>query len=154
MGHVVRMTLTGAAGIAFVFAVDAANLFWLSQLDQPILMAAIGYAFAVQFFAVSIGVGLMIATTAVVSRSIGYGERALSREQGTAGMLLTVLLQILTAGVIVIFREPVPRPSALCGGIGQKAAVPLRRRGFHATATAFFLNAGSPRCPHIPHLPS
>lgn len=106
MGHVVRMTLTGAAGITFVFVVDAANLFWLSQLEEPILMAAIGYAFAVQFFAVSIGVGLMIATTAVVSRCIGRGERALAREQAAAAMLLTVLVQLATAVLVVWFREP------------------------------------------------
>ena len=30
MGHVVRMSATGAFGITFVFLVDAANLFWLS----------------------------------------------------------------------------------------------------------------------------
>ena len=42
MGHVVRMTMTGAAGITFVFLVDAANLFWLSWLWQPKLMAAVG----------------------------------------------------------------------------------------------------------------
>ena len=104
MGHVVRMTLTGAAGITFVFLVDAANLFWVSQLGKPILMAAIGYAFAIQFFTVSIGVGLMIATTALVSRSIGQGERALAREQGAAGMLLTFLVQALTSGLVVLFR--------------------------------------------------
>jgi putative MATE family efflux protein len=105
MGHVVRMTLTGAAGITFVFVVDAANLFWLSQLGDPLLMAAIGYAFAIQFFAVSIGIGLMIATTALVSRSIGRGERALAREQGTAGLMLAVLVQALTAALVVLFRE-------------------------------------------------
>lgn len=105
LGHVVRMTLTGAAGITFVFVVDAANLFWLSQLGQPRLMAAIGYAFAIQFFAVSIGVGLMIATTALVSRSIGRGERAVAREQGAAGLLLTVMVQAATAGTIVVFRR-------------------------------------------------
>lgn len=105
LGHVVRMTLTGAAGITFVFIVDAANLFWLSQLAQPILMAAIGYAFAIQFFTVSIGVGLMIATTALVSRSIGRGERALAREQGAAGMLLTFLVQAAMSGLVVVFRH-------------------------------------------------
>ncbi len=105
LGHVVRMTLTGAAGITFVFVVDAANLFWLSQLGEPILMAAIGYAFAVQFFTVSIGVGLMIATTALVSRSIGRGERAIAREQGAAGMLLCFLVQAVTAGAVVLFRH-------------------------------------------------
>ncbi|MDG1069651.1 MAG: hypothetical protein P8P40_14960 [Sulfitobacter sp.] len=28
LGHVVRMTATGALGITFVFVVDAANLLW------------------------------------------------------------------------------------------------------------------------------
>ena len=28
LGHVVRMTATGAVGITFVFIVDAANLLW------------------------------------------------------------------------------------------------------------------------------
>ena len=57
MGHVVRMTATGAFGITFVFLVDAMNLFWVSQLGQPKLVAAIGFAYAVQFFSVSVAVG-------------------------------------------------------------------------------------------------
>ena len=73
LGHVVRMTATGAMGITFVFVVDAANLLWISQLGDPRLVAAIGFAYAVQFFSVSIAVGLMIATTAIISRSIGAG---------------------------------------------------------------------------------
>lgn len=105
MGHVARMTLTGAAGITFVFMVDAANLFWLSQLGEPLLMAAIGYAFAIQFFAVSIGVGLMIATTALVSQSIGKGDREVAREQGTAGLVLSVAVQVVTATLVVSFRH-------------------------------------------------
>ena len=52
MGHVIRMTLTGAIGITFVFIVDAANLFWISQLGDPTLVAAIGFAFAIQFLSV------------------------------------------------------------------------------------------------------
>ena len=67
MGHVVRMSATGAFGITFVFLVDAANLVWLSQIGQPKLVAAIGFAYAIQFFSVSVGVGLMIAVTALVS---------------------------------------------------------------------------------------
>lgn len=42
MGHVVRMTMTGAVGITFVFLVDAAGLFWVSRLGDPRLVAAIG----------------------------------------------------------------------------------------------------------------
>ncbi len=105
MGHVVRMTATGATGIIFVFLVDAANLFWLSQLGDPLLMAAIGFAFAIQFFTVSIGVGMMIATTAMVSRSIGRGERALARRQAGAALTLIFAVQALTAAIVVTFRH-------------------------------------------------
>lgn len=133
MGHVVRMTLTGAAGITFVFVVDAANLFWLSQLGDPLLMAAIGYAFAIQFFAVSIGVGLMIATTALVSRSIGRGERALAREQGTAGMLMTCLVLAVTAALVVIFREPL---LTQVGAEGEALRLAARYLGFSMPSLA------------------
>ena len=70
MGHVVRMTATGAFGITFVFLVDAANLLWISQLGEPQLVAAIGFAYAIQFFSVSSGVGLMIAATALARGAI------------------------------------------------------------------------------------
>lgn len=104
MGHVVRMTLTGATGITFVFLVDLANLFWVSKIGDPKLVAAIGYAFAIQFFSVSSGVGLMIATTALVSRHIGMGERGIARQMATSSMIVTVLFQTLAAALIVGFR--------------------------------------------------
>ena len=81
MGHVLRMTLSGTAGITFLFLVDAANLFWISWLGETKLVAAMGFAFAVQFFSISFGIGLMIAATALVSRSIGQRKREQAREQ-------------------------------------------------------------------------
>ena len=48
-GHFASMTLTGALGITFIFIVYAANLFWISQLGDPQLVAIIGYAFVIQF---------------------------------------------------------------------------------------------------------
>jgi putative tricarboxylic transport membrane protein len=53
--------LTGALGITFMFFVDALNLFWISHLGEQTLMAAMGYAFAIQYFTLSAGLGLMIA---------------------------------------------------------------------------------------------
>ncbi len=90
MGHVVRMTLTGAAGITLVFLVDATNLFWISQLGDPQLVAAIGFAFAIQFLSVSGGVGLMIAATALISRRIGQGDHAGARHQATAALITSM----------------------------------------------------------------
>ena len=105
MGHVVRMTATGAFGITFVFLVDAANLFWVSQLGDPQLVAAIGFAYAVQFFSVSVAVGLMIAATAVISRSIGQGARDQARRQGGAAMLLAAAILSLVVALIVGARH-------------------------------------------------
>ena len=104
LGHVVRMTATGALGITFVFVVDAANLLWVSQLGQPQLVAAIGFAYAVQFFSVSIAVGLMIAATAVVSRSIGAGDRAQARGQAGAAVVIAAVTLAVVSALIVAGR--------------------------------------------------
>ncbi|KNG95047.1 multidrug transporter MATE [Pseudaestuariivita atlantica] len=123
MGHVVRMTLTGAAGITFVFVVDAANLFWIARLGDPALVAAIGYAFAIQFFSVSSGIGLMVGATALVSRAIGQGQAALAREQATATMIWAVAVQSGMAAMVVAFRHDLV---ALSGAEGEAAALAAR----------------------------
>lgn len=123
MGHVVRMTATGAFGITFVFLVDAANLLWLSQLGEPQLVAAIGFAYAIQFFSVSIAVGLMIAATAVISRSIGQGDRERARRQAGAGMVIAVLTLGVVASLIVFFRHELV---GLAGAHGETARLAAR----------------------------
>ncbi|MFT6676342.1 MAG: putative MATE family efflux protein [Sulfitobacter sp.] len=123
MGHVVRMTATGAMGITFVFLVDAANLLWISQLGDPQLVAAVGFAYAVQFFSVSINVGLMIAATAVISRSIGAGNRDQARRQAGAGIAIAVMVMALVAGIIVFLRYPLV---SLAGAEGETARLAAR----------------------------
>ncbi|SFT97588.1 MATE family efflux transporter [Sedimentitalea nanhaiensis] len=123
MGHVVRMTMTGAMGITFVFVVDAANLFWVSQLGDPQLMAAVGFAFAVQFFSVSSGIGLMIASTALVSRAIGAGDRGLARRQAGSAVVMAAVVQSCIALLLVTFRHEV---LAMAGATGETAALAAR----------------------------
>lgn len=123
MGHVVRMTATGAFGITFVFLVDAANLVWLSQLGDARLVAAIGFAFAIQFFSVSSGVGLMIASTALVSRSIGAGNREQARRQAGSAVLISMLVQGAVAALVVYFRRDLV---ALAGAEGETADLAAR----------------------------
>ncbi|XDA97486.1 MATE family efflux transporter [Sulfitobacter sp. LCG007] len=123
MGHVVRMTATGAFGITFVFIVDAANLLWLSQLGDPRLVAAIGFAFAIQFFSISSGIGLMIAATALVSVSIGQGRRRRAARQAGAAMLMAVAVQAVVALAILLFRRELV---ALAGATGETAALAER----------------------------
>mgnify|MGYP000250175125 FL=1 len=123
MGHVVRMTMTGAIGITFVFLVDAANLLWIAQLGEPQLMAAIGYAFAIQFLSVSAGIGLMIAATALVSRAIGAGKHRLARRQAASALVVGVLVQSVVAAIIFIFRHQFV---AMAGAEGGTAALAAR----------------------------
>jgi len=126
MGHVVRMTATGAFGITFVFLVDAANLFWISQLGDPQLVAAIGFAYAIQFFSVSSGIGLMIAGTALISRSIGQGQRSLAREQAGAVSVLSVFVQLVMATLVFVFRHEL---IAISGAEGETAKLAARYLG-------------------------
>ena len=42
--HVISMTATGSIGLAAVFFVDVLNLFYISQLGEKQLAAAVGYA--------------------------------------------------------------------------------------------------------------
>lgn len=105
MGHVVRMTMTGMAGITFVFLVDAANLFWVSLLGEARLVAALGFAWTLQFFSISFGIGLMIAATALVSRSLGQGDRPRARRMAGAAMVIAAGVQAIVAIVLVTFRH-------------------------------------------------
>ncbi|MEM6891574.1 MAG: MATE family efflux transporter [Pseudomonadota bacterium] len=123
MGHVVRMTMTGAFGITFVFLVDAMNLFWVSQVGDPQLIAAIGFAFAIQFFSVSSGVGLMIASIAMVSRSIGSGQRAHARTQAGATVVISVIVQAAFSAVVVLLRHDLV---AMAGATGETATLAAR----------------------------
>ncbi len=123
MGHVVRMTATGAFGITFVFLVDAANLLWISQLGQPQLVAAIGFAYAIQFFSVSSGVGLMIAATALVSRRIGEGDMIAARRQAGAAIAISCTIQGAVALIVVLLRHDLV---ALAGASGETADLSAR----------------------------
>ncbi len=123
MGHVVRMTATGAMGITFVFLVDAANLLWLSQLGEPQLVAAIGFAFAIQYFSVSASVGLMIAATAMVSRSIGAGQPGQARKQAGAAMVIAASILTVVATLVILARHDL---LALAGATGETARLAAR----------------------------
>lgn len=126
MGHVVRMTATGAFGITFVFLVDAMNLFWLSYLGVPQYVAAIGFAYAIQFFSVSSGIGLMIAGTALVSRAIGEGNRAEARSRAGAAVVMAAGVQLAMATAVFVFRYDLV---ALAGAEGETARLSARYLG-------------------------
>lgn len=123
MGHVVRMTVAGSLGVTFMFLVDAANLFWVSRLGVERLVAALGFAWTVQFFSISVGIGIMVAVTASVSRLIGAGLRADARRQTTVCAMTAFLVQLMVAGLIVAFRHDV---LSLAGAQGETEVLAAR----------------------------
>lgn len=104
MSHVVRMTLTGSLGVTFMFLVDAANLFWVSLLGDEQLISALGFAWTIQFFSVSFGMGMMVAVTATVAHLIGQGDRAEARRQTTVCAISAFMMQLLVAGFGLYYR--------------------------------------------------
>lgn len=123
MRHVINMTATGSIGLIAVFLVDVLNLIYVSQLGKPEITAAIGYASTLLFFHTSIGIGLSIATTAVVSRAVGAGEMQIAKQlAGSALYLITgisTLLVLLTYPLLSSFLN-------LLGAQGETAALAKR----------------------------
>jgi len=100
MGHVIVMTATGSIGLVAIFMVDALNLFYISLLGQQELAAAIGYAGTLMFFAVSIAIGMTIATGAIVARALGAGDRERAARNGGAALVFIGLAMTLIAALI------------------------------------------------------
>ncbi|MGF1501397.1 MAG: MATE family efflux transporter [Paracoccaceae bacterium] len=105
MRHVAVMTTTSAIGLMALFAVDAANLFYISLLGQTELAAAIGFAGTLQFFLISVSIGLAIAATATVSRAIGAGETARARRLAASSAVTLVAVLSLVSLAVWIWRD-------------------------------------------------
>ena len=105
MRHVAVMTLTSSAGLLALFFVDAINLFYISLLGVTELAAAIGFAGTIQFFMISVSIGLLIAGSATVSRAIGEGDRERARHLASSSMLTAVLALGVVAALVWVWRE-------------------------------------------------
>jgi putative MATE family efflux protein len=105
MRHVAVMTGTGAIGLMAVFVVDLLSLFWVSKLGDQAFKAAVGYAGLMTFFIMSINIGLVIATSATVSRSLGAGDRPRARRLAASALTITAILSIATTAVMFESRD-------------------------------------------------
>ncbi len=123
MRHVVVMTVSGSAGLLFMFLVDFIALWWIGQLQDEQLVAAVGFAWTIQFAAVSVGIGLMIATIALVSRAFGQRDIAGARRMTSAAMVLTTVILALVALGVVLFRREI---LAVSGADGETLEIGAR----------------------------
>lgn len=116
MRHVAVMTGTGSIGLVAIFIVDALNLFYISLLGVQELAAAIGFAGTLLFFTVSLAIGLTIATSALVSRALGKGDREQAANVGGASL---VFMALATGSVVLVLWPFLRDITALMGARGE-----------------------------------
>lgn len=109
MGHVVNMTSAAAVGLVAIFFVDALNLFYISQLGQKELAAAVGYSGTLLFFATSVGIGLSIASTAMTARALGRGQREEAKTIAGAALVIMTSAMLIISLLLWPFLEPLLR---------------------------------------------
>ncbi len=105
MRHTVVMTATGSIGLVAIFIVDFANLFYISQLGQTELAAAIGYAGTLMFFVTSAAIGTTIGITALVSRALGSGDKHRAKQIAGTGLVFIFALISAISLVTWLFLE-------------------------------------------------
>lgn len=123
MRHVVVMTATGSIGLVAIFIVDALNLFYISMLGVQELAAAIGFAGTLMFFTISVSIGLTIATSALVSRALGRGDRQAAARMAGASMVFTGLTTAFIAAAVWPFLDTLV---GLLGATGQTRELAAR----------------------------
>ncbi|HIP76653.1 MAG TPA: MATE family efflux transporter [Psychromonas hadalis] len=92
LGHVLRMSATNAIGLSALFLVDLIDMFFISQLNDTGYTAAIGYASVLLFFGTSVSIAFIIVNSALVSKSIGQGDRVRAKQLVANISIYSVLL--------------------------------------------------------------
>jgi putative MATE family efflux protein len=104
--HVLVMSTTGALGLMAIFIGDLANIFFLSLLKDTEILAAVGYGSSILFLTTSIGIGLAIATTAVVAPRIGARDTAGARRLATSAVMFAMMVSAAIAFVVWLLLVP------------------------------------------------
>ncbi len=140
--HVLAMALMGAIGLMSMFAVDLADLWFISMLGRVETTAGIGFAGILAFVNISIALGGGIAAGALVAVNLGRGRRIRARKFATSSLLVAATVGL----VLSLFAETLTRPilSALgaSGAALDEAAVYLRivAIGFPLIASAIIFS--------------
>lgn len=114
--HILVMSGAGGVGLGAIFLSDLANIVFLSRLNDQAVLAAVGYASSIAFFTISIGIGLSIASSALVSRALGQRRRLRA-----ARLSVNAHLANLAAGIVsaVIVFLAIPWLLTLLGATGR-----------------------------------
>ena len=102
MRHIIVMASTSAFGLMSIFLVDLLDMWFISLLGDPDLVAAIGFASTLTFLATSISIGTSIAAGALVSRSLGAKNREKAAQFAINVLIIAGIVSIVTVGIIIM----------------------------------------------------
>ncbi len=120
------MSLTASIGLLTMFIVDFADLFYIAQLADSSLTAAMGFAATILFFATAFHIGLMIATSALAAHHIGRGNPDQARRYLTNILVLSAMLIVPLAILLFIFAPDILELAGANGTANQAATGYIR----------------------------
>lgn len=141
MRHVAVMTFTGAIGLMAIFLVDLADLFFLSLLGKTEVTAAIGYAGTLAFINLSLGIGMGIASAALVARNLGARLPERAREFATTSLAFSLILSLVISAALAISADNLLR---LLGAHGE--ALHLAKLFVWTVSPGFVFLSGAVSC--------
>ena len=114
--HILVMSGAGGVGLGAIFLSDLANIVFLSWLEDQAVLAAVGYASSILFFTTSIGIGLAIASSALVSRALGARRRQRASRLSVNAHLANLVVGFATAILVCL---AIPWLLTLMGATGR-----------------------------------
>lgn len=114
--HILVMSGAGGVGLGAIFLSDLANIVFLSWLEDQAVLAAVGYASSILFFMTSVGIGLAIATSALVSRALGARRTVMARRLSVNAHLANLVVGVAAAVLIYL---TIPWLLTLLGATGH-----------------------------------
>lgn len=136
--HILVMTGTGAVGLVAIFAGDFANILFLSWLKDEAVVAAVGYGSAIVFFTISIGIGLSIAASALVSPALGAGQLVRARRLSVNSHLAAVIVAVVASLVVWLLC---PKILTLLGATGRTHELAARYLNILVPSLPFLASA-------------
>jgi putative MATE family efflux protein len=114
--HILVMSGAGGVGLVAIFAADLANILFLSWLGDEAIVAAAGYASSILFFTTSVGIGLSIAASSLVSPALGARNREAARRLSINAHLAALVVSSVFAVVVGL---SLPWLMSLLGATGR-----------------------------------
>jgi len=126
MRHVQVMSLTASVGLVFLFVVDFVDLYFISKLGDTAMTAAMGFAGALIFFNMAVGIGLMIATGALGAQAIGRGDAQQARQYLTNVLITALVFGLFMSVSYIAFADHLVKMLGAKGHVAEHAASYLR----------------------------